>query len=169
MKRRMLFICLLIWTLVLPVSAEPIKWVDFGVPYESLKYAMDIDISTAEKEKHLDWIEILTVAGCRTGGKCDLGSVKQAVKDLESDRSPEEILGKLYQYYPYYKESFTAVLSGILGNFAIETDGQRKPVYGLKAFSPIAAGYGYSHSDDFGNQRTFSATLDLPEGIWVTI
>ena len=155
MKRRMLFICLLIWTLVLPVSAEPIKWVDFGVPYESLKYAMDIDISTAEKEKHLDWIEILTVAGCRTGGKCDLGSVKQAVKDLESDRSPEEILGKLYQYYPYYKESFTAVLSGILGNFAIETDGQRKPVYGLKAFSPIAAGYGYSHSDDFGNQRTF--------------
>ena len=29
------------------------------------------------------------------------------------------------------------------------------PSYGLKAFSPIAAGYGYSHCDDFGNQRTY--------------
>jgi len=44
-------------------SAEPIKWVDFSVPYESLKYAMDVDISTAEKEKHISWIEILAVAG----------------------------------------------------------------------------------------------------------
>ena len=29
------------------------------------------------------------------------------------------------------------------------------PAYGLKAFSPIAAGYGYSHCDDFGVARTF--------------
>ena len=155
MKRRILYIWILVTVTCLQVSAEPIKWVDFGVPYESLKYAMDVDISTAEKEKHLDWIEILTVAGCRTGGKCNLKSVKQAVKDLESDRSPEELLGTLYQYYPYYKESFTAVLGGLLGSFAIEKDGRWTPHYGLKAYSPIAAGYGYSHCDDFGNQRTF--------------
>lgn len=155
MKRRILFACLIMLLLSIPVSAEPIRWVDFAVPYESLKYAMDVDISTAEKEKHLDWIEVLAVAGCRTGGKCDLRSVKQAVKDLQSDRAPEEILGSLYEYYPYYKESFSAVLGGLLGSFAMEIDGQWKPVYGLKAYSPIAAGYGYSHSDDFGNQRTF--------------
>ena len=77
------------------------------------------------------------------------------MKDLESDRSPEELLGTLYQYYPYYKESFTAVLGGLLGSFAIEKDGRWTPHYGLKAYSPIAAGYGYSHCDDFGNQRTF--------------
>ena len=29
------------------------------------------------------------------------------------------------------------------------------PAYGLKAFSPIAAGYGYSHCDDFGVARSF--------------
>lgn len=155
MKRRILFACLIMLLLSIPVSAEPIRWVDFAVPYESLKYAMDVDISTAEKEKHLDWTEVLAVAGCRTGGKCDLRSVKQAVKDLQSDRAPEEILGSLYEYYPYYKESFSAVLGGLLGSFAMEIDGQWKPVYGLKAYSPIAAGYGYSHSDDFGNQRTF--------------
>lgn len=155
MKRRVLIIWVLIAAMTFHVSAEPIKWVDFGIPYESLKYAMDVDISTAEKEMHLDWIEILAVAGCRTGGKCNLGSVKQAVKDLESDRSPEEILGNLYQYYPYYKDAFAAVLGGLLGSFSVEIGGEWKPVYGLKAYSPIASGYGYSHSDDFGNQRTF--------------
>ena len=155
MKRRLLLLCVLIHLLCFPVSAEPIKWVDFGVPYESLKYAMDTDISTAGQEKHLDWIEILTVAGCRTGGKCPLNAVKKAVRDLEGDRSPEELLGSLYQYYPYYKESFSAILGGLLGNYSIEINGEMVPSYGLKAFSPIAAGYGYSHCDDFGNQRTY--------------
>lgn len=155
MKRRILFVCLFLWTLSLQVYAEPIKWVDFAVPYESLKYAMDTDISTAETEKHISWIDILAVSGCRTGGKCPLNSVKQAYQDLQSDRNIEEILGNLYQYYPYYKESFSAVLGGFLGNFSIEVNGEMKPSYGLKAFSPIAAGYHYSHSDDFGNRRTF--------------
>ena len=155
MKRRILFACVFIWMLSLQVYAEPIKWVDFAVPYESLKYAMDTDISTAETEKHISWIDILAVSGCRTGGKCPLNSVKQAYQDLQSDRNIEEILGNLYQYYPYYKESFSAVLGGLLGNFSIEVNGEMKPSYGLKAFSPIAAGYHYSHSDDFGNRRTF--------------
>ena len=89
----------------MPVSAEPIKWVDFGVPYESLKHAMEIDISTAEKEKHLSWIDILAVAGCRTGGKCPLDAVKKAAEELASDRDMEAVLGDLYRYYPYYRES----------------------------------------------------------------
>ena len=155
MKRRIIFAWLIIVSMCITVNAEPIKWVDFGVPYESLKYAMDVDISTAEKEKHISWIEILAVAGCRTGGKCPLDSVKKAAKDLEGEKTPEELLGNLYQYYLYYKESFSAVLGGLLGNFSIEVNGENKSCYGLKAFSPIAAGYGYSHCDDFGNQRTY--------------
>ena len=155
MKRRIAILLLLMVSLCMQVSAEPIKWVDFAVPYESLKYAMDVDISTAEKEKHISWIDILAVAGCRTGGKCPLGSVKLAVKDLEGDQNIEQILGDLYQYYSYYHKSFSAVLGGLLGNFSIEVDGEQKAMYGLKAYSPIAAGYGYAHSDDFGNQRTF--------------
>jgi len=42
-----------------------------------------------------------------------------------------------------------------VGSYAIEKDGQWVPQYGLKAFSPIAAGYGYSHCDDFGVSRSF--------------
>ena len=155
MKRRIIVVFLLAWTICVQANAEPIKWVDFGVPYESLKYAMETDIATAEKEKHISWIDILAVAGCRTGGKWPLKSVKQSAKELEGDKDIEELLGSLYQYYSYYRESFHAVLGGLLGNYSIEKDGEIKSVYGLKAFSPIAAGYGYSHSDDFGNRRTF--------------
>lgn len=155
MKRRIIFILMLAVSLCIPVNAETIKWVDFGVPYESLKYAMDVDISTAEKEKHISWIEILAIAGCRTGGKCPLEAVKKAAKDLEGERHPEELLGSLYRHYPYYNESFSAVLGGLLGSYSVWKNGEEKVCYGLKAFSPIAAGYGYSHCDDFGNTRTF--------------
>ena len=155
MKRWILFVMILALLPVVPVKAEPIKWVDFAVPYESLKYAMDVDIATAEQEKHISWIDVLSVAACRTGGKCGLASVKKATQELKGDKSPEELLGNLYKYYDYYHTAYTAVLGGLLGNYAIEIDGQWKSTYGLKAFSPIAAGYGYSHCSDFGNNRSF--------------
>ena len=154
MKR--FFACVLILPLLaVPARAETIKWVDFGVPYESMKYALNVDVSTFEQEKHISWIDILALAGCRTGGKCDLGSVRKAAEELKGDKSPEELLGTLYKYYDYYHASFSAALGGLVGSYAIEKDGRRVPAYGLKAFSPIAAGYGYSHCDDFGVGRSF--------------
>ena len=140
---------------MVPAQADSIKWVDFSVPYESLRYAMNVDIQTAEQEKHISWIDILSLAACRTGGKCGLASVKKAVQDLKCDKSTEELLGNLYKYYSYYHEAYSAVLGGLLGNYSVEMNGQWKPAYGLKAFSPIAAGYGYSHCADFGNSRSF--------------
>ena len=125
MKRRILLCFLILSVLVMPVSAENIKWVDFQVPYESLKYAMERDIATFEEEKHISWIDILAVAACRSGGRCGLNSVNQAA------------------------------LGGLLGSYEIEKDGQWVQSYGLKAFSPVAAGYGYSHCDDFGVGRSF--------------
>ena len=155
MKRRF-FLCLsLIFALVMPVAAEPIRWVDFSVPYGSLKYAMEQDIATFEQEKHISWIDILALSACRTGGKCGLASVKKAASELKGERSPKELAGDLEKYYDYYHESFSAVLGGLLGSYAIEVDGQQKATYGLKAFSPIAAGYGYSHCSDFGVSRSF--------------
>ena len=46
-------------------------------------------------------------------------------------------------------------MGGLLGSYAIEIGGEWKAQYGLKAFSPVAAGYGYSHCDDFGVSRSF--------------
>ena len=96
MKRRILFCIFVLWMLSVPVSADVIKWVDFGVPYESLKYAMDVDIATAEQEKHISWIDALALAACRTGGRCSPDSVKKAVTELKQDKSPEEV--KKYAY-----------------------------------------------------------------------
>lgn len=155
MRRRILYAIILLTAFVIPVRAETIRWVDFGVPYESLKYAMDTDIATYEQEKHISWIDTLALAACRTGGKCGLSSVKKAAAQLKGDQLPEELLGDLYQYYHYYHEAYDAALGGLLGAYAIEVDGEWKPTYGLKAFSPIAAGYGYSHCADFGNSRSF--------------
>ena len=154
--RRLLFCLWIGLALAIPVSAEePIRWVDFQIPYESLQYAMNVDISTFDQEKHIDWVDILALAGCRTGGQCGLEPVKRAARDLKGDKSPEGLLGNLYRYYDYYHQAYSAVLDGFLGSFAVEVNGQMKPTYGLKAFSPIAAGYGYAHCDDFGNSRSF--------------
>ena len=155
MKRRIFLLVIIVLLFCVPVNATGIRWVNFDIPYESLKLASSVDIDSFDQEKHISWIDILAVAACRTGGKCPLQSVKKAVNDLQSDRSAEEVLGELYRLYPYYRDAYQAVLGGMLGSYAIEVDGQWRPAYGLKAYSPIAAGYGYNHCSDFGNQRSF--------------
>ena len=152
MLRRFLILLLILMILVVPVSAQSIQWVDFQVPYESLKYAMEQDIATFEQEKHIGWIDSLTVAACRTGGACGLTSVKKAVADLKTDKSVQELAGKSYSYY---HTVFQGALGGLLGSYEIYKDGEWRPAYGLKAFSPIASGYGYSHCSDFGASRSF--------------
>lgn len=152
MLRRFLVLLLILMILVVPVSAQSIQWVDFQVPYESLKYAMEQDIATFEQEKHIGWIDSLTVAACRTGGACGLASVKKAVADLKTDKSVQELAGKSYSYY---HTVFQGALGGLLGSYEIYKDGEWRPAYGLKAFSPIASGYGYSHCSDFGASRSF--------------
>ena len=155
MKRRILILLVLFALVVMPVRAEPIRWVDFDVGYEALKYALDQDIASFDQEKHISWIDTLSLAACRTGGKCGLASVKKAAADLKGDRSPQELLGEQYKYYDYYHRVYDAALGGLVGSYAIEIDGEWKAGYGLKAFSPVAAGYGYSHCDDFGVSRSF--------------
>ena len=155
MKRWISFLLVVALLPVQSARADTIKWVDFGVPYESLKYAMDVDIETFEKEKHISWIDSLALAACRTGGKCPLASVKKAVNDLKGDQSPQELLKDTYKYYNYYHEAYSAVLGGFLGCFEIQKDGVWVQTYGLKAYNPVAAGYGYSHSDDFGVSRSY--------------
>ena len=78
--KRFLCLCLILILTAVPVKAEPIKWVDFQIPYESLKYAMEVDIRTFDQEKHIRWVDVFALAGCRTGGRCGLASVKKAVK-----------------------------------------------------------------------------------------
>ena len=154
MKRFVIFL-LILSMVVIPVHADPIRWVDFDVSCEAMKAALDVDIATFDQEKHISWIDILALAACRTGGKVTLNAARKAARELAGEQSAEELLGSLYKYYGYYQEAYSAALGGLVGSYAIEKDGQWVASYGLKAFSPIAAGFGYSHCDDFGVSRSF--------------
>ena len=45
--KRFFILCLLLFPmLAVPARAQTIRWVDFRVPYESLRYALDQDIRT---------------------------------------------------------------------------------------------------------------------------
>ncbi len=158
MIRRGLACFLCVCFLMLPVSAEDyIKWVDFDVPVSALKTAMQIDIDSQGQEPELDWIEILALAATRRGGgNVTVTQVQQAAESLRSGQSVSDILGQQKKYYDYYYEAYDAVLGGLLGSYAIRAPGGTwKTEYGLKAFCPIAAGWGFSHCQDFGNARSF--------------
>ena len=64
------------------------------------------------------------------------------------------------KYYSFYKEAFSVALGGLLGEYqkqAPDGQGGKKIVsgYGLVAYLPVAEGFSYSHSDDFGNSRSY--------------
>ncbi len=131
-----------------------IKWVEFHVTNEAMAAAYDLDVDSYRDEIHINWIELLAYVGAKTGGKFDKNSVRkieEVAEKLKSGDSTMEVLTKDMEYYDYYLEAYTAVLGGMMGEFTL--DG--KHVYGLKAFSPIAKGFDYSHYDDFGSSRSY--------------
>lgn len=140
-----------------------IKWVDFDVPYKALSKALRLDIESHEQEVRLNWIELLAYLAAKNGNNFKGYKDKQLVslaEKLRAGQTMEELTSNL-QYYSYYYESYSAVLSGFLGEYEIEVadeDGEGKhweKRYGLKVFSPIAKNFPYSHYDDFGNSRSY--------------
>jgi len=127
-----------------------IRWVDFDVSYDALCDALDLDIETYEQDLHICWIDTLAFLGTLYGGdftryrKADLLSMVTA---LQEGSSIDDLVSG-YQYFDYYREAYGAVLSGLTG---LRKDGS----YGLTAYSPVAAGYWYTDSDDFGNGRSY--------------
>ncbi|MCM1049006.1 MAG: peptidoglycan DD-metalloendopeptidase family protein [Clostridiales bacterium] len=141
-----------------------IKWVDFNITCEAMSEAYELDVDTYNDEIHLNWIELLAYVGTLNGGKFDKKSVSKIQKTAEKLKSGEttiEELTKDMEYYDYYKEAYEAVLGGMVGEFSIEVpkgetgEKEWKEYYGLKAFSPIAKGFDYSHYDDFGSSRSY--------------
>ena len=140
MKRRFLTWILILALLVVPVhgAEDYIKWVDFNVSYEAMDKALSLDIRSQEQDMPVSWIDLLALAACRTGGKVTAKSVEQAYQNLQSGKSPQELLGELFKYYAYYHDAYDAALGGLVGNYAIlvedETGDQVwKASYGLKA------------------------------------
>lgn len=137
---------------------EYIKWVDFNVSYEALCKAYELDVSSQSEECRLNWIELLAYAAAKTGGNFDRQALKaldEAVERFQNGDTVDKLKEEL-KYYGYYRESYDAVLGGLVGEYEIETEqGTWEKVYGLKAFSPIAKGFEYSDYDDFGSSRSY--------------
>ena len=134
---------------LLSSKSDYIKWVNFSITLPVLKQAMKYDIDTYNSKNHIDWIALLSLAACKNGGEFKNKSSEVVDNFAERLKNGEKLksITKDMKYYDYYYSAYSAVLGGMLG----ETD----EGYGLKAYSPIAYGYGYSHSDDFGNSRSY--------------
>lgn len=135
-----------------------IKWVEFHVTCEAMAAAYDLDVETCQEKIHLNWIELLAYAGAKTGGKFDKNCVREIQKAAKKLRDGETTMQEMtedMEYYDYYLEAYTAVLGGMVGEFSMKEDNTWHRYYGLKAFSPIAEGFDYSHYDDFGSSRSY--------------
>lgn len=147
----------------LTVTGNFPTWAEFDVPLKAMQKAGQADIDTYQQENHVDWIEALSCLAVRYGGNWeqyqgkDLDRVIQSLKDGEK---PEDLISGNTKGYDYYQTVYSAVLNGFIGEYQIEEaeeDDASSIVtnYGVKVFSPIAGGYGYSHYDDFGAGRSY--------------
>lgn len=138
-----------------------IKYAEFNVTADALQKAVSYDVSSQSEDTKLNYIEILSYLGAKYGG--DFSKYKQSDMDnlcerLKDGKTIAE-LTKDMKYYTYYYNVYTAVLSGMVGDFEEEqSDGSIKQDYGVRWFSPIAKTFPYSHYDDFGAKRTFGYT-----------
>ncbi len=144
------------------VEKDYIKWVDFNITATAMNSAMKLDIETHNTKTPLNWIELLSILAVKYGG--DFRSFRQADLNALADRIKNgekiEDITKDMKYYSYYLDAYTAVLGGFLGEFEVQKPDKNGELiweknYGLKAFSPIAKNYGYSHFDDFGASRSY--------------
>lgn len=139
-----------------------IKWAEMNVSYQALKDTMQLDIDTYDKLYHISWIDSLSYLACKNGNnwKSYKSSQLKDMLDLLGDSyTVEDIIGE-NQYFSYYRQIFSAILGGILGEYEKQTPDSNggittKSGYGIVAYSPIAEGFSYSHYDDFGSSRTY--------------
>ena len=144
-------------------SARVLKWVDFNVTAAAMKDALDYDVHSHGGEHEIHWIDLLACLGARYGG--DFSHYKKAhmaaiAKRLQDGETIEQVTESM-KYFEYYSVAYESVLGGMVGDYSVQigetASGQPafEGKYGLKAFSPIAKGWAYSHSDDFGSSRAF--------------
>lgn len=141
-----------------------IHYVEFNPTLPVLEQALEYDISSHDTECPLNWIELLAYAAAKRGGlfeKKRSADIEELVTRLRNGERLEKIT-KDMPYYSYYLKAYSAILCNFLGEYRVEVYDESAPEhkrvethYGLTCFSPIAAGYDFSHYEDFGNARSY--------------
>jgi len=137
---------------------EFIRWMDFDVPLDVLKQAYEYDVQSQKEDVPLDFVQLLAYTAAK-----NWGNFKEAGRSAAMDEVVERIkngetlhdIAEDLKLYDFYLATYQAVLGGFVGEYEVEVGDIYERRYGLKVFSPIAKGYGFSHSDDFGNPRNY--------------
>lgn len=156
-----------------------IKWFEFNVSYTVLDKTSKLDINshTQNQNVKLNWVELISYLACKYGNdfsKFNQKDLDNIVNRLKNGELMQDIT-KDMKNYSYYFEGYDSVLHEFIGEYKIEVkdnNNSQTPVdsnvenldsytkkyenkYGIKAFSPIAKNYSFSHYDDFGASRSY--------------
>jgi len=134
-----------------------IRWVDCNIPYEVMLAAYEIQKKHKDSDINYDFADALAYLAIRNGNKFNTKTdIKRLYNLLDSLKEEEgKKIDDYYgtnKYYLYYKEAYHTIFAEFIGEYT-STQGEAK--YGLKCYHPFPKGYWYSHSDDFGNSRTY--------------
>lgn len=139
-----------------------IKWVELNASLKALEDTMNLDIETYDKLYHIPMADSLSYLACKNGNNFSSyksSDIQKMLDELGDSFTIDDLLQD-NKFYSYYKEAFSAIFGGLLGEYEKQApDGSGgktiKKGYGLVAYSPIAEGFSYSHYDDFGNSRSY--------------
>ena len=140
-----------------------IKWARLDVPLAAMRRALQLSVKAHQNGVSLPFDESLAYLAAKYGGNwkryrpADLDALAEKAAAGQAVAQ----LGESIKGYGYYAQVYNAAFGNAVGNYATgsaagETNAAALTAqYGLKLFSPIAAGYSYSHYDDFGDSRSF--------------
>ena len=145
-------------------NKDYIKWFEFTAEYDILDKTSKLDISSHVNNEEIkyNWVELIAYLACKYGG--DLNKFKSSdldvlVNKLKNGETMESITKDL-KNYSYYYEAYNSVLKEFIGEYEIQVSDANGNIsfekkYGIKAFSPIAKNYSFSHYNDFGSSRSY--------------
>lgn len=145
-------------------NKDYIKWFEFTAEYDILDKTSKLDISSNVNNEEIkyNWVELIAYLACKYGG--DLNKFKSSdldvlVNKLKNGETMESITKDL-KNYSYYYEAYNSVLKEFIGEYEIQVSDANGNIsfekkYGIKAFSPIAKNYSFSHYNDFGSSRSY--------------
>ncbi len=142
-------------------SDNYIKYIDFTPTDQALRDCMQVDINSYGGDSHISWIELLALYSSNHYGSFDEYTKTEITNAADAAKNGSIAhLVKNKKMYNYYLEAYSAILGGMIGEYTeITTDANgntnEKKAYGLRVFSPIAAGYHYTDYDDFGASRSY--------------
>ena len=144
--KRICAVLFLLTALSIPVEAA-VKTANDCMSFETMERALELGLTSQKTDMAWDWIQLLAMASvCSEGEPAPVDVVRVYGAMVEGQKTEDILEGKLAAYRRMQND-LSAVLGGIAGHYAVEHYGEWEPCYGVKSFSPVAAGYWFLYED----------------------